>query len=141
MSWKHFNQAILLTSYLQAQRWNRNFALDDLLDDMERHGVAPNMQTYHHIILRYVEAHNLEMCLQCFAEMNARGLSSSLKSAQAVIELASSLGHPRLALDIAYAFESASVRKLEAQDWMQILDASAACHFVWPLLILAITSI
>lgn len=97
---------------------------------MERLGIAPNTQTYLHLILRYVEAQNIEMCLQCFAEMNARGVSPSLKIAQVVIELATFLGHPRLALDFAYAFEATSVRKLEAQDWMQILDASAACYFV-----------
>lgn len=102
---------------------------------MERHGVTPNMHTYHHIILRYVEGHNLEMCLQCFVEMKARGVSPSLKTAQVVIELATTLGQPRLALDIAYAFEATSVRKLESEDWMRILDASTACHFVRKLLL------
>lgn len=101
---------------------------------MERYGVVPNTHTYYHIILRHAEARNLEMCLQCFAEMNARDVSPSLRTAQVVIELAASLGHPRLALDIAYAFEVASVRKLESQDWMHILDASTACHFVRKLL-------
>jgi pentatricopeptide repeat protein len=124
----------------QGQRWNKSFPLEDLLEDMERHGVVPNTHTYYHIILRYVEAHNLEMCLQCFAEMNARGVSPSLRTAQVVIELAASLGHPRLALDIAYAFEATSIRKLEHKDWMRILDASTACHFVRSLFFRSFTS-
>ena len=104
--------------------------MDDLIDRMNKAGLHANTHTYHHIILRYVDSQNLEMCLQCFAEMSEYNVSPSLKSAQAVIELATGLGHARLALDLAYAFEASSVRKLEAQDWVRILAASTDCHFV-----------
>jgi pentatricopeptide repeat protein len=115
---------------LQGQRWSSNFILDDLLDRMGKAGLRANTHTHNHIILRHAEAQNLEMCLQCFAEMSEYNVSPSLKSAQGVIKLASGLGHARLALDLAYAFEASSVRKLEAQDWVHILAASTSCHFV-----------
>ncbi|KAF8585959.1 hypothetical protein K439DRAFT_1341990 [Ramaria rubella] len=114
---------------LFSQRFIRNFSLEDLFNRMEKDQVMPNTHTYHHVVLRYVEANNLEMCLQCFGEMNGRGVSPMLQTAQVVIELATYLGHPRIALDIAYAFEAASARKLEAPDWVSILAASTACHF------------
>lgn len=97
---------------------------------MQRVGIAPDMDTYYYIMRHYANSHNLEMCMHAFADMTHRGIPLNLKTVQIVIDLAASLGHPRLALEIAYVFESTVPRSLQASDWMNILSASTAVHFV-----------
>lgn len=97
---------------------------------MQRVKIAPNMDSYYYMIRHYAHSNNLEMCMQSFADMTSRGITFNLKTIQTIIDLAARLEHARLALEVAYAFESTSPRSLQASDWMNILSASTATHFV-----------
>ncbi len=92
---------------------------------MGEYGVSPNQTTYEIVILRLVDSENLELSLQFLAEMNKLELGPTLKTIQAIINLACDIGHPRLALELADAFESTSVRRLESEVWMNCLECAA----------------
>ncbi|CAL1706575.1 unnamed protein product [Somion occarium] len=96
-----------------------------ILDLMEQYDIPPNNKTYELIISRMCEADNLESALQQLAEMNKLGLSPTLQTAEAIIRLACKLDSPRLALDLADAFEETAVRRLDGVVWMECLSASA----------------
>ena len=65
------------------------------------------------------------MALQLLREMTTLGLAPELGTAKGVIILAANSRSPRLALDLARSFEDSSVRKLDAEVWMNCLIASA----------------
>lgn len=97
---------------------------------MKQFNITPNEITYEIIIFRYTESGNLELALQYLAEMGTRGLSPTLKTAGSIINTANRRGFPRLALDLADAFEQSSVRRLEGSVWMECLIASSDALFV-----------
>lgn len=103
-----------------------------LLDLMGEYSISPNQTTYEIIILRLVESENLELALQFLAEMNKLELGPTLKTMQAIINLACDIGYPRLALELADAFESTSVRRLESEVWMNCLACAAEHLYVSP---------
>ncbi|KZT10732.1 uncharacterized protein LAESUDRAFT_644337 [Laetiporus sulphureus 93-53] len=96
-----------------------------VLETMRQFLVAPNETTYEIIILRYTQDDHIELALQNLAEMGARGLSPTLKTATTLIESAGRLGYPRLALELAEAFEATSVRRLDGDVWLECLLSSA----------------
>jgi pentatricopeptide repeat protein len=102
----------------------------EALERMEEAGIPRNTQTYTLMINRYVESQNLEMAMQLLFEMVERKLVPELKTAQSVILLAAQLNAARLALDLARAFEAASVRKLNQEVWLNCLTASAQEMYV-----------
>ncbi|KAH9935671.1 uncharacterized protein B0H18DRAFT_976775 [Fomitopsis serialis] len=106
---------------LHANRYQPSSALLKLVKTMQDRGIKPNEATYEILILRYLSAQQLELALQSLAQMNAAGLSPTLRTAQAVIKTAAALSLPRLALDLADSFEESSIRRLEADVWVDCL--------------------
>lgn len=102
----------------------------DTLESMGRFEISPNESTYELIILRYAEAGHVELALQFLSELGERGLSPTLKSAQSIILAACKMGFPRLALDLADAFEQTSVRRLDSGVWVNCLIACAESLYV-----------
>jgi pentatricopeptide repeat protein len=100
-------------------------AVWDIFHQMVAREIAPNELTYEILIKRHCAASNLEHALQAMVDLDSRGLGATLGSTQAVISLACELEQPRLALDIADAFTSNSVRRLVSDDWLKILTACA----------------
>ncbi|KAI0072660.1 hypothetical protein K474DRAFT_1667556 [Panus rudis PR-1116 ss-1] len=98
-------------------------------DMMESYDIAPNQKTFEIYITRLLQSNNLEGALRTLGEMSKLGLSPSLRSAQGIISLACELSNPRLALDLAEAYESTSVRRLEGYIWMDILIASTELFY------------
>jgi len=92
---------------------------------MDKHGVDRDQRTYEHIILRYLEHSSIELALRYLAEMGERQLAPTLKTMEGIIYTACKLHLPRLALDLAEAFEDSSVRRLDTQVWMDCLIACA----------------
>jgi len=76
-----------------------------ILEQMRELNIPPNAQTFALILEKPLLGQNLEMAIQYFSEMSARGIVPELQTAQAVVILAAKLGHARLALEIASAFE------------------------------------
>jgi pentatricopeptide repeat protein len=109
----------------QALRHTDTRDMWEAVDKMTEMGIAPNPQTYTFIINRYLVQENLEMALQLLREMTTLGLAPELGTAKGVIILATNARYPRLALDLARSFEDSSVRKLDAEVWINCLIASA----------------
>lgn len=101
-----------------------------ILDMMATYDISPNQTTYEIVILRLLESQNLELSLQYLAEMNKNGLTPSLKTVQGIIRTACALGYPRLALELADAFESTSVRRIENEVWLDCLGSAAEHLYV-----------
>ncbi|RPD57625.1 hypothetical protein L226DRAFT_503590 [Lentinus tigrinus ALCF2SS1-7] len=92
---------------------------------MEEWSIRPNETTYEIIITRLVENQRLENALQYLSKLAPAGLSPTLRTAAAVVQCAADLGFPRLALDLADAFESTSIRRLESEVWVDVLVSCA----------------
>jgi hypothetical protein len=82
-----------------------------------------NATTYDTIIGFFVENENLDMALHKLAEMNDAGMTPALETAQRLILKAAGMGYPRLALDLALAFENSSVRRIDTETWTRLLAA------------------
>ncbi|TFK87666.1 hypothetical protein K466DRAFT_599273 [Polyporus arcularius HHB13444] len=92
---------------------------------MEEWSIRPNETTYEIIITRFAQNNRLETALQFLSKIAPSGLSTTLQTASAVVRCAADLGFPRLALDLADAFESTSVRRLESEVWVDVLVSCA----------------
>jgi pentatricopeptide repeat protein len=101
-----------------------------ILDKMSESRIEPSAATFALIIERTRRLSNLELTLQIYAEMQTRGFPPDLDTARGVIMMAASKGHPRLALDLAAQFEESSVRRLDAEVWMNCLASSAESLYV-----------
>ena len=97
---------------------------------MDEWSIAPNEITYELIITRFAENGRLELALQFLSQLGQAGLSPTLSTAASVIACAAELGHPRLALDLADAFEETSVRRLDGHVWVDILASCAQDLYV-----------
>ena len=97
---------------------------------MLAHGVKPNDLSYEILILYICKHDNLELALQKLSEMGGIGETPTLKTAQAIVTLACDLGQPRLAVELADAFERSSVRRLDGVVWIKCLIASAETLYV-----------
>jgi hypothetical protein len=103
---------------------------EGVLDLISQKGLAPNEHTYELVIKRHCDGYNLEHALQTLVDLEERGMQATLGTYQAIIALACNRGHPRLALDLAEAFEASSFRRLENTDWIPILIACAEDLYV-----------
>ncbi|KAJ7072379.1 hypothetical protein C8F01DRAFT_1012105 [Mycena amicta] len=112
-------------SIVEAHRTEGSPLLHAVLRRMKELDVPPNATTYTHLILRFAEEHNLEVCLTHLHEMKAAGLVPQLAAIQKIIVLAANQGFPKLAIDIAVSYEE-STRKVEDSVWLACLHASAA---------------
>jgi hypothetical protein len=101
-----------------------------ILDRMQELRMPPNAQTFSLILERPLIGGNLELAVQYLGLMNTLGIVPELQTAQNIIILATTLGYPRLALDIASTFEDNSVRRLDNEVWVNCLISSAENLFV-----------
>ncbi|OCH84665.1 hypothetical protein OBBRIDRAFT_764006 [Obba rivulosa] len=109
---------------LQAARYMSSSVMWEVLELMAKHEVPWDQRTYEFVILRYAED-SVELALRYLAEMGEKQLSPTLKTMEGVINAACKLHLPRLALDLAEAFEESSVRRLDTQVWVDLLIACA----------------
>jgi pentatricopeptide repeat protein len=82
------------------------------------------------LIRRYLDDSNLEMGFKLLVEMEGRGLTPTLETAEGVITLAAERRMPRLALELAENFEASSVRRLNMHVWVNCLLSSSECLYV-----------
>ncbi len=99
---------------------------------MQRHGVKPDNTTHDLLIQRYVDGENIELALRRLTDMEDAGLSPSLKTAQDLVSKTAELGYPRLAFDLANAFEHESIRRLNNATWVSVLASCAQNSYVGP---------
>ncbi|KAH9892476.1 hypothetical protein C8Q73DRAFT_649226 [Cubamyces lactineus] len=99
--------------------------LHRVLKLMDEWSIQPNEITYEIIITRLARVQRLELALQYLAQLGRAGLSPTLTTASAIITTAADLGFPRLALDLALAFEETSVRRLDGEVWVDVLISCA----------------
>jgi pentatricopeptide repeat protein len=97
---------------------------------MEDAGIEHTEGTYELLIRRYITDSNLEMAFKLLVEMEGRGLTPTLKTAEGVITLAAMRRMPRLALELAENFEASSVRRLGMHVWVSCLLSSSECFYV-----------
>jgi len=72
---------------------------------------------------------NLEMAFKLLVEMENRGFTPTLKTAEGIITLAARRRMPRLALELAENFEAHSVRRLDTRVWISCLLSSSECLY------------
>ena len=92
---------------------------------MDKYHVEPDANTYDLLISYYLNGSNLELALCRLSEMTGQGFYPGMKIAAKILEQTANAGFARLALDIGYAFEKLTVRRLEGQTWVKILVACA----------------
>ena len=97
---------------------------------MEDAGIEHTEGTYALLIQRYLDDSNLEMAFKLLVEMEGRGLTPTLETAEGVISLAARRRMPRLALELAENFEASSVRRLNMHVWVTCLVSSSECLYV-----------
>lgn len=97
---------------------------------MLAHGFQPSESIYESLILYLTRQGHFELALQKLSEMSDADLRPTLKVAQAIITTACDLGHPRLAVELAEAFERSSVRRLDGVIWVKCLIASSEALYV-----------
>jgi pentatricopeptide repeat protein len=97
---------------------------------MDEVGVEHTEGTYALLIQRYLDDSNLEMAFKLLVEMETRGLTPTLQTAEGVITLAAQRRMPRLALELAENFEASSVRRLGMHVWVSCLLSSSECFYV-----------
>jgi pentatricopeptide repeat protein len=97
---------------------------------MEDDAIKHTEGTYALLIRRYLADANLEMAFKLLVEMEGRGLTPLLNTAEDVIVLAAKRRMPRLALELAENFEASSVRRLDMHVWVSCLLSSSECLYV-----------
>jgi len=97
---------------------------------MEDAGMEHTEGIYALLIQRHLDDSNLEMAFKLLVEMEGRGLTPTLQTAEGVITLAARRRMPRLALELAENFEDSSVRRLGMHIWVSCLLSSSECLYV-----------
>ncbi|KAI0295849.1 hypothetical protein B0F90DRAFT_1748918 [Multifurca ochricompacta] len=123
---------------LQAVRYAPHEATWSVLRMMQGANVELNEGAYALLIQRYLDDSNLEMAFKLLVEMERRGLTPTLNTAEGIITLAARRRMPRLALELAENFEASSVRRLSMRVWVSCLLSSSECLYkegvlhLWP---------
>lgn len=86
--------------------------------------------TYDFLLRSALASHRFETVLKLTTEMRMRGITASPQRMSAVVAIACQNAAPRVALEVAEAYERLAQREVEASAWADILRASADCHFV-----------
>ena len=92
-----------------------------VIQEMKRHGIEPDGKTHDLLIQRYIDGDNIEVALRRLTEMEDAGFSPSLKTAEDLVSKLSEVGYPKLAFDLANAFERESVRRISSETWVTLL--------------------
>ena len=117
-------------SNTQAVRHAPHEATWSVLKMMKEAGIEHTAGSYALLIRRYLDDSNLEMAFKILVEMESRGLTPTLKTAEGIITLAAQRRMPRLALELAENFEATSVRRLGMDVWVSCLLSSSECLHV-----------
>jgi pentatricopeptide repeat protein len=128
MSNTHLNSPLMF--FMQSIRFARHDATWLALEMMQVAGIEHTESTYALLIQRYLDDSNLEMAFKFLVEMERRGLSPTLKTAEGVITLAAQRRMPRLALELAENFEASSVRRLSTHVWVSCLLSASESLYV-----------
>ncbi|KAG9220821.1 hypothetical protein CCMSSC00406_0002579 [Pleurotus cornucopiae] len=115
-------------SYLylaRAQRFRDSNFMWNVWDAQAASGIEPSIQTYSHILERFVLSDRLEFAIQFLHFMRTQGHEPELRAAQAMVIKAAKNGFPRLALDLLDSFEANTTRRLDHEAWMNCLISSA----------------
>ncbi|KAH9165468.1 hypothetical protein EDB89DRAFT_2009586 [Lactarius sanguifluus] len=115
---------------LQAVRYAPHEATWSVLNMMKEAGIEHTEGSYAFLIRRYLVESNLEMAFKLLVEMERRGLTPTLKTAEDIITLAAKRRMPRLALELAENFEASSVRRLGMHVWVSCLLSSSECLYL-----------
>ncbi|KAI0259263.1 hypothetical protein BC834DRAFT_974433 [Gloeopeniophorella convolvens] len=110
---------------LRAVRRSPHQATWAVIDLMDQAGVARNEGVYALHIQRYLNDENFEMAFKLLVEMEGRGYTPTLNTAEAVITAAAQKKMPRLAWELAENFEATSVRRISPRVWAACLLASS----------------
>lgn len=97
---------------------------------MEEHEVNPDSTTYMLIIQSLTSVGNLESSIRLLVEMEEKGLSPRVETAEDIVSLAALQGNPRLAIDLALNFDASSARRLGPEIWIKCLVSSAENLYV-----------
>ena len=97
---------------------------------MEDAGIEHNEGTYALLIQRHIDDSNVEMAFKLLVEMEDRGLTPTLRTAERMITLAAQRRMPRLAIELAENFEVSSVRRLDPYVWVSCLLSSSEALYV-----------
>ena len=100
------------------------------IEEMKTLGIHPDSKTYAQILERPLVNENFEMVVQYLTEMMQRGITPELDTAQRAIIIATKYHLPKLALELAHAFEYDSVRRLDSEVWLNCLICSAENLYV-----------
>jgi pentatricopeptide repeat protein len=117
-------------SNAQAVRHAPHEATWSVLKMMKEAGIEHTAGSYALLIRKYLHDSNLEMAFKILVEMEGRGLTPTLKTAEGIITLAAQRRMPRLALELAENFEASSVRRLGMHVWVSCLLSSSECLYV-----------
>ncbi|KAF7298237.1 Methyltransf-25 domain-containing protein [Mycena chlorophos] len=129
-----------LNFIVEAHRTQLSPLLHVVLRRMKELDVVPNATTYTHLIQRFAAEGNLEECLRYYSEMKKTGIVSQLAAIEAIIVLAARHNLPKLAIDLAVAYEQ-STRPIQQSVWLVCLQSSAAQLYAegvsksWPIVI------
>jgi len=121
---------LILCFLLQSVRFAPHEATWSVLEVMRVAGIEHTEGTYAPLIQRYLDDSNLEMAFKFLVEMERRGLSPTLKTAEGVITLAAQRRMPRLALELAENYEASSVRRLGTHVWVSCLLSASESLYV-----------
>jgi len=97
---------------------------------MQDAGLQHTEGTYALLIQLHLDDSNLEMAFKLLVEMEGRGLTPTLQTAEGVISLAARRRMPRLAVELAENFEASSVRRLGMHVWVSCLLSSSERLYV-----------
>lgn len=92
--------------------------------------IHPDSKTYALILERPLVNENVEMVVQYLGEMMLRRITPELDTAERAIIITTKYCLPKLALELAHAFEYESVRRLDSEVWLNCLICSAENLYV-----------
>ncbi|KDQ55874.1 hypothetical protein JAAARDRAFT_195682 [Jaapia argillacea MUCL 33604] len=93
----------------------------ELLEELKRHSLEPNLRTYHSIISGFLKTQQIELALQFFIEMESNKIFPGLGLMDNLITSCADAGYPRIALDLLERYEHGSLRRVSTATWVACL--------------------
>lgn len=110
---------------LQAHKQKPSVHIWDILAKMEEMDVEPNAAINTYVLRFFAKDGCVEFALGLFQEAKAKNLLADFGAASLIVRTLALSGHPKLAIELAEAFEEETLRRLETSVWMSCLTASA----------------
>ncbi|KZS93904.1 hypothetical protein SISNIDRAFT_410423 [Sistotremastrum niveocremeum HHB9708] len=117
-------------SLLHAERFSDTRVLYEVVDMMRKTNTGTDDRIFHHIIKRNAFQGQVEMCLQLLSIMETMKIEPSASTVHHVIKVMVNNELPRLAWEVALAFEDAGSRRLQTESWLNCLEACADSLFL-----------